>query len=250
MVAVKSYYNRLHILTLLSVLLFAPNAMAESWFEKAKSLFGLSSDSEVVQLSDDKVAEGLKQALSQGVESVVSLMGQKGAFADNPDMKIELPSSLQGVAKALDKVGMGQYMSDLEMKLNQAAEAAVPKAGPVLLEAIKNMELKDVQQLYQGKDNAATEYFREVMSKPISDAMTPVIEQSLSQVGALEVYKQIMTKYESIPLLPDVNANLLDTVKEAALGGIFDNLAKQEADIRQDPAKQTTDLLKQMFSGG
>jgi hypothetical protein len=245
----KKVAKKLLTVTLLSgvTLLSQPAAANGDWFEKAKQMLGLS-DTAAAQLSEQDITEGLKQTLSVGTQTVIAALSKKGGFSDNPDLRISLPDSLQGVAKALDKIGMGHWTTQLEDKLNQAAESAIPKAGPILLSAIKSMSLKDVQDIYQGGDDAATQFFKKTMSGPIGEEMTPMIKQSLSEVGALKTYEQLMEKYQSIPFLPDVSANLLDLVKSEAITGIFDNLAKEEAAIRQDPVKQTTDLLKKLYS--
>jgi hypothetical protein len=232
---------------LCSLMLFNQPAMAQGdWFEKAKKMLGLGE--EKVQLSDEDIAKGLKQTLSVATESVVAKLGRQSGFGGNPDLRIKLPESLQGVRQALDKVGMGQWATKLEDKLNQAAEAAVPKAAPVLLDAIKNMSLKDVQDIYQGENNAATNYFKQTMSTPIQEAITPVITQSLAQVGAVKSYEQLMEKYQAIPFLPKVNVDLASLVEAKTMTAIFEQLGKEEAAIRQNPVKQTTALLKQLFS--
>ncbi|MFT4929161.1 MAG: hypothetical protein ACI8WB_005291 [Phenylobacterium sp.] len=235
------------VTVLSSMLLFTTPVMAD-WLDDAKSMLsGLFGDEQPAELTDDRVAQGLKEALSVGTQTVMDTLGKAGGFANNPDMKIGLPDSLKGVSGLLEKAGMGSWITDLEDKLNQAAEKAVPEAGPVLLKAIKNMDLKDIQGIYQGKDGAATEYFKSAMSGPIGDAMTPIIKESLADVGAMETYEKAMKYYQSIPMLPKVDGDLLGWVKTKAMSGIFDQLATEEAAIRKDPAKQTTDLLKQLF---
>ena len=57
-----------------------------------------------------------------------------------------------------------------------------------------------------------------------------------------------MEKYKSLPLVPDVKGNLTDYTVEEALDGIFYYLAKEEKAIRENPAKQTTALLKKLFN--
>jgi hypothetical protein len=50
-----------------------------------------------------------------------------------------------------------------------------------------------------------------------------------------------------VPFVPKVDADLSNYVVEKGMDGIFYYLAKEEAAIRQDPAKRTTDLLKRVF---
>ncbi len=77
--------------------------------------------------------------------------------------------------------------------------------------------------------------------------MTPVIEESLASVGAIQSYDKVMGQYRSIPFVPDVKANLTDYVTNRGMDGIFHYIAQEEIAIRRNPAKQTTDLLKRVF---
>ncbi len=57
-----------------------------------------------------------------------------------------------------------------------------------------------------------------------------------------------MGKYKSLPLVPDVQADLSQHVLSKGIDGIFYYLAKEEKAIRDNPAKRTTDLLKKVFA--
>jgi hypothetical protein len=51
-----------------------------------------------------------------------------------------------------------------------------------------------------------------------------------------------------LPFVPDVKADLTNHVLEKAIAGIFLYLGKEEAAIRENPAKRTTELLKKVFA--
>jgi hypothetical protein len=109
------------------------------------------------------------------------------------------------------------------------------------------MTLDDVKAIYHGPDDAATRYFQAKMSTPLAEEMSPLVQQSLSDVGAVQSYDAVMKKYETLPFVPDAKANLTTYVVEKGMDGIFHYLAQQEAAIRQDPAARTTELLRQVF---
>ena len=138
-------------------------------------------------------------------------------------------------------------LDDLELRLNRAAEMATPKAKELFLQSIKEMTLDDAMGIYKGPDDAATKYFQNKMSHPLAETMRPVVEDSLSQVGAVQSYDTIMEKYRSLPFVPDVKADLTHHVIDKGMDGIFHYLALEEAAIRKNPAKRTTDLLKLVF---
>ncbi len=235
------------VIALCSILTVSSANAGDNWWEKAKKVFNKESNISQLALGDEQIAKGLKQALSVGSESVVNTLQQSGAFADNPNLRIKLPATLASVGKALDKIGMGQWTNELEDKLNEAAEQAIPAAGPILLTAINNLTLQDIQAIYQGENDAATQYFKAQMSEPIAQAMEPIIKQNLAKVGALKLYDNMISKYQSLPFVPDVSSNLIALVQTETVSGVFEYLAKEEAAIRENPEKRTTELLKQVF---
>lgn len=241
-------FGILVLLLFLSGNLFAGNSLVES----GKSLlnqYGKSSVSgkTLGGLSDTEVGAGLKDALRVGSETVVAQLGQKDGFNADSSIHIPLPENLQTVKKALGKIGQEGMLDDLELKLNRAAEAATPKAKKLFGDAIAEMSIDDVQAIYKGPEDAATQYFRGKMTPELTKEMAPVVEESLSQVGAIKAYDDVMGKYKSIPFMPNVKEDLNGYVVEKGMDGIFYYLAREEAAIRSDPVKQSTKLLKSLF---
>ncbi|MDH3920281.1 MAG: DUF4197 domain-containing protein, partial [Rhodospirillales bacterium] len=177
-------------------------------------------------------------------------VGAPDGFNADPEIHIPLPGVLKDVQSMLKRVGMAELGDDLEVKLNRGAEAAAPEAKALFLRAISEMTLDDAEKIYKGPDDAATQYFKDKMSPPLAERMTPVVDKSLSEVGAVRSYDEMMGRYEAIPFVPDVKADLTAYVVGKALDGIFFYIAKEEAAIRSDPAARTTDLLKKVFGAG
>lgn len=220
------------------------------WLKKGQDLLkGSSAAPTATDLSRQEIAAGLKEALRVGTERVVAQLGTPGGFNADPEVHIPLPASLRKARSLVEPVGMAGLFDDLEVKLNRAAEEATPKAKALFSEAISKMTLDDAMEIYKGPDDAATRYFEEKMSAPLADEMRPVIQDSLSQVGAVQAYDAAMGEYRNLPFVPDVKANLTDHVVQEGLDGIFHYLAQEEAAIRQNPAQRTTELLKKVFGG-
>ena len=133
------------------------------------------------------------------------------------------------------------------LRLNRAAEVAAPKAKKLFIDAIAAMTLDDARRIYDGPNDAATRYFQGKMTKPLAREMTPVVSESLSEVGAIKSYDSVMGQYKQIPFVPDAKADLTEYVVEKGMDGIFYYLAKEEAAIRENPVKRTTSLLKKVF---
>jgi Protein of unknown function (DUF4197) len=225
----------------------ALTASATDWVGQGKKLLGDRAATPASALSTTDIASGLREALAVGTGNVVSRLGQAGGFANDPAVHIPLPKSLQKVKTALDAVGMGSSLTDLEARLNRAAEVATPKAKPLFLDAIKQMTIDDAKAIYSGPQDAATRYFKSKMSQPLAEQMSPVVDSSLAEVGAIKTYDKAMAKYRGLPLVPDVKTNLTKHVVNKGVEGIFHYLALEEAAIRQNPVKRTTSLLQKVF---
>ncbi len=241
------------ILTLIffSTSMIWKNAEAKWWDKGVDVLKTIKSNKAVsgtTQPGIDEIAKAFKEALSIGSENVVSKLGQVDGFNKDPAIHIPLPEKLNTVKTMLSKFGMSQMADDLELKLNRAAEAATPKAKKLFLKSIKEMSFKDVKKIYNGPKDSATKYFQKTMSPALDKEMKPIVQKSLSEVGAVKTYDNMMGKYKALPFVPDVKADLTDYVVQRGMDGIFHYIAKEEEAIRENPVRQTTALLKKVFS--
>lgn len=242
---------------LLALLLLACAATAEDdWYERGRDLLdgaaqqgggSSASDSGQAALSESEMSSGLKEALRVGTERVVRQLGRPGGFADDSAIRIPLPGSLENARRTLAGIGMSGMLDDLELKLNEAAEVATPRAQSLFVDAITAMTLDDARRILTGPDDAATRYFQGKMSAPLAQEMTPVVKESLSEVGAVRQYDATLAQYRAIPFAPAVDADLTSYVVEKGMDGIFHYLAIQEAEIRRDPAARSTALLQKVF---
>ncbi len=198
-------------------------------------------------LGNQEIADGLREALRVGTSRVVSAIGQTDGFNADPEIHIPLPNYMRDVQSALELIGAGDMGKDLELKLNRAAEAAVPEARELFVNAITQMTLEDVKAIYDGPDDAATRFFQRTMTPDLQQRMRPIVTAAMSEVGAVRSYDAMMSSYANIPLMPDVKGELSDYAVGKTMDGLFYKLAIEEAAIRQDPAKRTTALLQKVF---
>lgn len=213
-------------------------------------LQGLSGGVAGEGLTSEEIGDGLLEALRVGSKRVVKRVGREDGYNADPDIHIPLPGALEKVQSALKTVGLANMADDLELRLNRGAEAAAPEAKAVFFDAIKGMTWEDVKEIYKGPDDAATRYFQRTMNPDLVERFTPIIEDSLSEVGAIRSYDDMMAQYKTLPLVPDVKSDLTSYTVEKALDGLFYYLAKEEAAIRNNPAKRTTELLQKVFGSG
>lgn len=202
-------------------------------------------------LTNQEVSSAFKQALSIGTNEVVGQLGQTNGFLADSKIKIPLPNKLAKAQSMLDKVGMSHLMDDLETRLNRAAEIATPHAKELFLTAISDMSFTDVMTIYKGPENSATQFFEAKTSNLLADKMRPFVNNAVAQAGVVQSYDKILSSYNNIPfassLAPDLKGDLTDYVLDKGINGIFFYLGEQEKEIRRDPVRHTTDLLKKVF---
>lgn len=194
------------------------------------------------------IAAGLKEALNNGISKQVSKLTAIDGFYKNEAVKILLPTELQKVDKTLRSMGMANLADDGLKVLNRAAEEGVKEATPIFIEAVKNMSFKDAKTILMGNENAATTYLQNETTTALYGKFSPVIQTSLSNVGADKIWATILTKYNAIPLVKKVNPDLKDYVTQETLKGVFKMVAIEEKAIRTNLKERNSEVLKKVFS--
>jgi len=190
---------------------------------------------------------GIKEALAVGTENAVNSLSRVDGYFGNAAVKILMPSSLQKVADVARMVGYQKQVDDFVLSMNRAAEAAVPLAARYFGDAIRQMTLEDVRGILTGGDTAATDFFRRKTHDKLYAAFKPVVSEKVDQVGATRAYKDMMGRYEKVPMMGSQSLDLDDYVTDKSLDGLFYMVGQEEKKIRTNPAARTTDLLKAVF---
>lgn len=199
-------------------------------------------------LSSLDISNGLKQALEIGISQGVELLSQKDGYYGNSLAKILFPEPLQKVDKTLRSIGLGSLADEGVKLLNRAAEDAVIEAKPIFINAVKNLSFSDATAILTGGKDAATQYLKKTTTNSLIEAFSPKIQSSLSKVGADKVWESIISKYNAIPLVNQVNPDLTSYVTERAIEGLFQQVAQKEEDIRTNIGARTTPLLQKVFA--
>jgi hypothetical protein len=198
-------------------------------------------------LTSDEVANGLKEALIKGISNGSDLASQVDGYFKNPQIKIPFPPDVKKVEDKLRQIGLGSEVDKFVMTLNRGAEDAAKEAKPIFIAAIRQMTIQDAFGILRGETDAATQYLKRTTSPLLKEKFKPVIQNSLSKVNATKYYSDIVNKYNSIPLVQKVNPNLDDYATDMAIQGLFVMIAKEEQEIRANPAARTTELLRRVF---
>ena len=198
-------------------------------------------------LSQAEIGSGLKEALNNGITKQVSKLTATDGFFKNEAVKILLPEELQTVDKKLRQIGMSKLADEGLKVINRAAEDAVKEATPIFVDAVKQMTFNDAKNILMGNESSATTYLQNTTSNALYSKFNPVIKNSYTKVGADKVWSQIITKYNSIPLIKKVNPDLTDYTTNKAMEGVFKMIAVEEKDIRTNLSSKSSNLLKKFF---
>ena len=199
-------------------------------------------------LTNTEIIAGLREALNTGVDKQVSKLTLEDGFFKNELVKIVLPTELQKVDNTLRNIGLGSLADEGLKVLNRAAEDAVKEATPIFVDAIKGITFTDAKNILMGTDAAATSYLKATTSTALYDKFNPVIENSFKKVGADVIWTNLITKYNSIPLVNKVNPDLTDYTTQEALKGVYTMIAIEEKEIRTKIDSRTSNLLKKVFA--
>jgi hypothetical protein len=199
-------------------------------------------------LSNADIANGLKEALNQGIDKQVSKLTQTDGFYKNEAVKILLPDELKKVDAKLRAIGLSNLADEGLKVLNRAAEDAVKEATPIFVDAVKQMTFADAKNILLGDDSAATSYLQRTTSAALYSKFNPIIKNSFSKVGANKVWTNIITKYNSIPLVTKINPDLTDYTTNEAMEGVFKMIAVEEKDIRTNLGARTSTVLQKVFA--
>jgi hypothetical protein len=200
-------------------------------------------------VSNTEAANGLKEALIQGISKGADQASQPDGFNLNSLIRIPFPPDAQKIATKLRALGLSSQVDAFELSLNRGAEDAAKSAKPIFLNAIKSLTFTDVWNILTGQQDAATQYLKRTTTGQLNTAFQPIIQESLDKVGATRYYTTLSTTYNKLPLVQPVQTDLNQYATGKAIDGLFSLIAQEEANIRQNPVARTTDLLKKVFGG-
>jgi hypothetical protein len=200
-------------------------------------------------LTEGDAASGIRAALERGANAAVGLLGRQDGFLGNPLVRIELPGYLKDAAKVLKAMGQGHKVEELVTAMNRAAEAAVPAARPLLVNAVKSMSVEDGLQILRGGDDAVTQFFARKTRAPLAEKFLPIVSKATERVALADKYNAVAGKALSLGLVKPEDANIQSYVTRRALDGLFLMIGEEEKKIRRDPVGTGSAILKKVFGG-
>jgi Protein of unknown function (DUF4197) len=229
-------------------LFFAFSILTTMIFSSCDELSKIATTAGGPGLTNEEAGTGIKEALGNGLVRAVLNLNKEDGFFGSQFYKMLLPPDAVKVEKALRNIGMGKTVDKAILSINRGAEDAVGYAKPIFVNAIKGMSLMDAINIVRGDKNAATNYFKEKTTAALIAAFSPVVKTSLDRVDATKYYGDIINTYNKLPTVVNkVNPDLTSFVVGKATDALFDQIAKEEEDIRANPIARTTDILKKVF---
>ena len=198
-------------------------------------------------LSNADAALGLKTALERGAVAAVDLLGRPDGFLGNPQVRIPLPGFIAETARFLRTMGRGQQLDELELAMNRAAEAAVPMAKDLLVNAVKTITVNDARNILIGGETSVTAFFAEKTRSPLATRFLPVVKRATGQVGLAEKYNRVAGKAAGLGLVREDDTNIERYVTRKALDGLYFVIGEEEKKIRRDPAGSGSAILRKVF---
>ena len=199
-------------------------------------------------ITEGEASEGIKEALGQGLVKAVLQLNKPDGFFKDLLYKILMPPDAKKIENTLRDLGMGKMVDKAILQINRAAEDAAGFAKPIFVDAIKSMTLSDAIGLVRNGDTSATHFFRIKTTDKLIAAFLPVIKNSLDKLDATKYYSDLVTAYNNFPTtFKKLNPDLPGFVTGKATDALFDLVAKEEINIRQNIVARTTDLLKKVF---
>jgi hypothetical protein len=201
----------------------------------------------LADLSNAEASKGLKTALEKGALSAVGRLGVIDGFMGNDRVRIPLPASLEPAAKLLRTFGQGERLDELIMAMNRGAEAAVPLAKDLLVNAVQTMSVTDAKGILAGGDTAVTDFFATKTRPALAVKFLPVVSHATEKVGLAAKYNELAGKAADLGLMKKEDANIQQYVTGKTLDGLFIMISEEEKKIRQNPVGYGSAVLARVF---
>jgi len=209
-----------------------------------------NNSSSKIDLTNEEVISGLKEALNVGIKNAVNLSSVTDGFLKNDIIRLPFPPDAIKVREKALNFGLSKQVETFEETLNRAAEEATKKALPIFIDAIKNMSVSDGFSILKDGEGAATKFLKSQTSNQLVIAFAPVVKEATTKVQLTAYWNPIITRYNSAMSLSGgqkLNPDLDAYITQKAIDGLFYLVEVEENKIRKDPIARVSDILVKVF---
>jgi len=197
--------------------------------------------------SNSDAVAGIRAALERGAVAAVALLGRPDGFLGNPRVRIPLPGFLDDAAKLLRFTGQQQRVDELVTAMNRAAEAAVPEAKTLLVNAVKSISVGDARRIVSGGEDSVTRFFADKTRVPLAERFLPIVKRHTARVDLAGRFNAVAGKIAGLGLVKGEDANIERYVTRKALDGLYLMIGEEEKKIRRDPIGTGSAILAKVF---
>lgn len=201
----------------------------------------------LADISNQEAGSGIKAALEKGANAAVAKLGVENGFLNNDKVKIGLPGMLEQARPLLKMTGRGQQLDDLVVSMNRAAEAAMPLAKPLLINAVKSMSVSDAKAILTGGDTSVTDFFRQKTSAPLAEKFLPIVKKITDRSGLSGKYNAAMSQVSKLGVVPADQSTVEGYVTQRAMDGLYTMIGEEEKSIRRDPVAYGSGIIGKVF---
>ena len=209
-----------------------------------------NNSSSKIDLTNEEVISGLKEALNVGIKNAVNLSSVTDGFLKNDIIRLPFPPDAIKVREKALNFGLSKQVETFEETLNRAADEATKKALPIFIDAIKNMSVSDGFSILKDGEGAATKFLKSQTSNQLVIAFAPVVKEATTKVQLTAYWNPIITRYNSAMSLSGgqkLNPDLDAYITQKAIDGLFYLVEVEENKIRKDPIARVSDILVKVF---
>ncbi len=198
-------------------------------------------------LTGADASKGLKAALEQGALAAINVLGTRDGFLGNEKVRIPLPKFLEDAAKLMRAFGQGAKVDELVTAMNRGAEAAVPQAKDLLLQAVQSMTVTDAKAILGGGATAVTEFFETKTRPQLGMRFLPIVTRAIDKVDLASKFNDVAGKAAELGLVKKEDANIQKYVTDKTLNGLYFMIAEEEKKIRNNPTAYGSAILSKVF---
>lgn len=199
-------------------------------------------------LSEVDAANAIKEALVIGSDFGANSLGQHGSFSSDVLLNAILPQGASQVVQTLNKLGLASEFNRFTNTLDNAAVDAVTKSGPVFVNSIRRMSIRDAIGIVKNGGTAATDYLRRTAGDSLQNTVTPIMYTALQEYKVADQWNSLVAP---VKLLlgnkAGLNLNLDHILAVMIVNNMFQKIEQKEIAIRTDANARTTASLQRVF---
>ncbi len=214
-----------------------------------------------VPLTEQEVADGLKEALITGAKNSSSILSAENGYYGDELVKVLLPDEASVILENLAKIpGGDKLVEDVVLRINRAAEDAAREVTPIFVNSITQMTISDAFSILRGSDDAATQYLSNTTRTELYNLYKPKIQASIEKdliagISTKDSWDALTGKWNTmansvvgkIAGFKPVNVDLDNHLTNRALDGVFLKVQEEEKKIRTNVSARITPLMKKVF---